>query len=104
MNRIATIIHLYIRISSQGERPRGGLLVYLTVSISAYARARTGEVVAENLSALHDEFDPLEFRDIVRRIASNRNQIGILAFLDGSDLVSPADVFSADRSCGTDRL
>src|SRR5580704_8675849 len=62
------------------------------ISLSAYVCTGTAKVVAEHLPALHDELHALELGDIVRRIAGDGDEIGILAFLDGADPVAPADV------------
>ena len=65
-------------------------------SIPACARAGAGgEVVAENLSALHDEFDPFEFRDVVRGIACDGNQIGAYLPFSMDPTRSPQPMFSA---------
>lgn len=54
------------------------------------------EVVADNLSTLHDKLDALELGDIVRRIAGHTDEIRIFAFLDRSNPVSPAKIICAD--------
>jgi hypothetical protein len=62
------------------------------------------EVISDNLPALHDKFHALEFGDIVRRIAGDGDEIRILAVLNGPDSVPPANIFCANRGCGTDSL
>jgi hypothetical protein len=60
---------------------------------TAYVRTRAREVVAKDLSALHDEFDALEFRNVICGIAGDDDQIRILAFFYRSDSVAPAYIF-----------
>src|SRR5262249_23619054 len=62
------------------------------------------EVIAEYVPALHYKFHTFEFRDIIRGVAGDGNEIRILAFLDGPAAVAPADIFCPHRCCGTDRL
>src|SRR5260370_17025679 len=71
---------------------------------SAYVCSRGCKVIAEYLPVLHYKFHPLEFSHIIRRIAGDGNEICILAFLDRSHSVAPANIVCAHRCCGTDRL
>src|SRR5262249_37545758 len=40
-------------------------------------------------AALHDESDPFELRDVAKRIAGDRNDVGELAAFDRADTVAP---------------
>src|SRR5690242_15723284 len=50
-----------------------------------------GEIVLDDLAALHHEFHPLQFGDIRQRIARDGDEIGELAFLHRANLVLPAE-------------
>src|SRR5260370_18032099 len=71
---------------------------------SAYVCSRACKVIAEYLPVLHYKFHTLEFSHILRMIAGDGDEICILAFLDRSHSVAPANIVCAHRCCGTDRL
>src|ERR1700746_3659849 len=64
---------------------------------------RVVEIVADDLSALHDEFDTLQLRNVSERIAADSDQIGEFTFFDGSDLVLPPQGFRVGHGSCLDR-
>src|SRR5207302_7890203 len=61
-------------------------------------------VVFDDLSALHHEFDSLKFGDVGQRIAGNGDDIGEFAFLDGSHTILPTEHFGIRHGPGLDGL
>src|ERR1700722_10160328 len=59
-------------------------------------------VVPNDFSALHHKLDALEFGDVSERVARDGDQVGVLALVDGSDLILPSQRLGVDCSCGLD--
>src|ERR1700730_492819 len=71
------------------------------------AKSFDGEIVADDGSILHDEFYGFERANIGGGVAGDRNDMGVVAGLDGSDLLGPADDvggFDGGSLNGVDRL
>src|SRR5260370_22258783 len=60
------------------------------------------QLVADDPAALHHELDALELGDVCARIAGNRDEIGIFAFLDRTDLILPPQRLGVDDGGGLD--
>ena len=57
-------------------------------------------VVADDFSALHHKLDALELGDVYERVARDGDQVGVLALVDGSDLILPSQHLGIDCGCG----
>src|SRR6266478_6697423 len=60
------------------------------------------QLVADNPAALHHELDALKLGDVRQRLAGNRDEIGIFAFLDRPDLILPPQRLGVDDGGGLD--
>src|SRR5579883_1957960 len=61
------------------------------------------QLVADDPAALHDEPDALQLGNIRERVAGDRDDIGIFALFDRSDVILPAERLGVDDSGGLDR-
>src|SRR6476660_9602331 len=53
--------------------------------LSSGRRPRPGrQIVANRAATLHHEFHAFHFSDVSQRIAGDRNEVGVLAFLDAA--------------------
>src|SRR5580700_6788865 len=70
------------------------------LALTRQCRGGRGEIVADDLAALHHELDPLQLADVRLRVARNGDEIGELALFDRPDPVLPAERFGVDHGAG----
>jgi hypothetical protein len=80
---------------------------FMSIGESGLARSdgrACRQLVTDDLAALHDKFDPLKLGDVRKRIARHRDEVGVLALVDRTDVVLPAQHFGVVDGSGLDRL
>src|SRR2546426_4379171 len=63
-----------------------------------------GSGALDDLASDHDVDDTLELRDVLERVALDRDEVGELAGLEGADPIVPAQRLRGDARPGLDRL
>src|SRR2546426_10629993 len=71
---------------------------------SSSRQRRRGSGALDDLAADHDVDDALQLGDVLERVALDRDDVGELAGLEGSDPVVPAQRLRGDAGPGLDRL
>src|SRR6266567_1706769 len=104
LRRLALLVSMVLlpRASTRPPPFGGGTRASLS-SLSRRYRGRQRQIIADDFAALHDEFHPLKFGDVLERVAGNGSEIGEFALLDRTDAVLPAQRLGVDDGSALER-